>query len=190
MTTLLILATVMAILGVAGYLRGTKSAFLTTLFVVGGLVLIQQREKQIVAAINSQAQLIPPDTPGPAMALFLLFLLALGLLLGRARMLHGQPSLGGMLFGLLNGYLVTMFVLTALGLGQLVQLPFPAGLSKRYAAPAAAAALAEEGNVLTYLRMLATEPDNQHLMAIVLVVLIALFVVVAARFGSKGGKRG
>lgn len=190
MTSLIILATVMAILGVVGYLRGTKSALITTLFIVGGLALIQQREEQIVKAINDQAKLIPPNTPGPAMALLMLFLLGVGLLVGRSRMLHGQPSLGGMLLGLLNGYLVTMFVLTALGLGELVPLPFVSELRERYAAPTEVVLLGEEGDVLKHLTALATQPGNKQLVAIFVAILIALFIIAATRFGSKGTKRG
>jgi hypothetical protein len=164
MVLLIILATIMATLGVVGFLRGGKSAFATSVFVVGGLLLISMNEKQIVAAINQQQpKLIPANAPGPAMAVVMLFLFALGLLIGGSRALRGRPSISGMLLGLINGYLMTTFLLTALGLGALVQLPLPFGLGTlvqlplpfglgdRYGAPAAAAETAAGGDLLKQL---------------------------------------
>ncbi len=149
-----ILAGVMALFGVLGYLYGTTAAILTFVMVAIGLFVVSRFGTTIINIINKVWQLflsgglqaflsggdlsqvrakmntipplIPSDAAGAFLLLLLVVLIVLAILLGRHRRFRRPPSLGGLLLGLLNGYLVGGYLLALMfpSLASSIWLPF------------------------------------------------------------------
>jgi hypothetical protein len=227
MVIIILLATIMAIFGVIGYLSGTKAALLTTVVILIGLILIARAGPAIARLINGVdfgvrfvlagglaalgapgdraaaiahviesmgtiQPLVAPTNPGPALVLVLLVLVLLSLLIGRHPRLplRGPSSLGGLLLGLLNGYLLGAYLLVSLFPVDAAFLPLPLGLGPRPSVPVAATPLptvpASGGSLFNQL-INAVQGTSENTLAAIMMVLIAVFVLALAFFG--GGRR-
>jgi hypothetical protein len=227
--TILLLATLMAIMGVIGYFQGARAAFLLTIAILLGLLLIARAGGTIAKLVNgiyfgiqfvlagglqalgsggtaglsqvlqnmgTPQRLIDPNAPGPTVALVILLVaVLLAWLLGRASRLpfRGARSGWGILWGLVNGYLLGAYLLWAALPSFADSLPVPFGLAQENAAnattatgvPAAGAAGASVGAQLLNL----VQTANEHTLAVVIMILIATFVIVAAYVSTRGGGR-
>jgi len=221
MSSVILLATIMAISGVVGYQRGTRPAVINLIAILGGLFLISHAGpaiarlvnginravhvapvavhvlggngggdiSQVVSALQEAKPLVAADGSGPGFPIFLFALASISFLLGRTRWLRGIPSLAGLALGLVNGYLFGAYLLTALGLSE-VMLPLPFGLSRPAAAGPAAQALPQGPGLFDRLISLVTQRLSQNQLALLMVIAIGLFVVLATRFSSKSAKKG
>ncbi len=159
-----ILAGVMALFGVLGYLYGATAAILTLVFVGIGLFIVSRFGTTLINIINKFWQLflsggvqafvsggdlaqvrakmatipplIPSDAAGAFLLLLLVVLIVLAILLGRFPRFRRPPSLGGLLIGLLNGYLVGGYLLALMfpSFASSIWLPF--GLASTISATA------------------------------------------------------
>jgi hypothetical protein len=120
----------------------------------------------------------------------LLLLVGVSLLLGRAKIFKGGSPGSGMIFGLINGYLLGAFLLTGLPMETPVGLWLPFGLSREGLAPTVAAAPAPGRSLADQFTAFVQQPTNKQTMSLIIAILIALFVIVATRLGSKGVKKG
>jgi hypothetical protein len=149
-----ILAGIMSLFAILGYLYGVGAALLTLVFIMISLFLVARVGDTIVNLINRVWQLfmsgglqafasggdltqvranmakIPPLIPSDAAAAFLLLmmivLIVLAILAGMHPRLRRPPSLFGVLIGLVNGYLVGAFFLVIMfpSLASVLPVPF------------------------------------------------------------------
>lgn len=227
MESLILLATVMAIFGVFGYLRGTRFSLFNAALVIVSIVMLNQVGGTLVRiidlfyrvgramlsggfkAISSEGEggfgklgelvgkipsLIGQDGRQTALIIIFLLIMVVGFFLGTLKIFKSKASFLGLALGLLTGYVVSAYLLQALLPEAGIRLPLPAGLLGG-ALPAAAPLPTPAGPSLTgsflakignFLTTLADKGD----LALVLVVLIALFVLVAVRRGNRGVKKG
>jgi hypothetical protein len=149
--------------------------------------------RQAIAKAGGVKPLIPADQPGAALVLVLFVVLGLSLLLGAFKALKGAASLLGLIFGLINGYIIVAAFLLALA-PELAVLPLPFDLGGAAtaavsitAAPAPApAGLEVTSRIAGFVQGIAGSPG----VAIVVAVSIAVFVFYTTRFGNRGGKKG
>lgn len=228
MEGLILLATVMAVFGVFGYLRGFKSILLTTAIIWLGLVLVSRFGDLIAKTVNglnyavrfalagglgalggsgdkgeaitqvfermgAVKPLISADGTGPGMLLVFLLLVMLGLLLGALKKLKTKSSPLSLILGLLNGYVVTAFLLRMALPEAGILLPLPAGLLRGQAAASAVAAATGPSVTDSAIAKLAATLANlagYSQIAILIAILIAVFVLLAVRSGNRGAKKG
>lgn len=228
MESLILLATVMAVFGVFGYLRGIKSTLVTTASIWLGLVLVSRFSSTIALAVNglnyaarfalagglgalggsgdkgaainqvfermgAVKSLISADGTGPGYILIFLALMGVGLLLGALKALKAKSSPLSLVLGLLNGYVVSAYLLRR-GLPEAgILLPLPAGLLGSQAplgAIPAPAGPSVTGSAVAKLAAGLTQLATQGRIAILIAVLIAIFVLLAVRTGSRTSKKG
>jgi hypothetical protein len=218
---IIILATVMALFGVLGYQRGSRSMLFTSIVTGGALLAFARAGPAIVKYINTMYMatkigpgaiqalasgdakaldklfaslkaakpLIPTDNTGFGLSVVLLILIGLSLWASRIKYLRGAPSVMGLLFGVINGYLASAYLLNAVSAGSAWPLPF--GLSRPTAPPAAAAPVAAQGgDLVDRLLRLVTQTMSDQTLAVVIILAIALFVFLATRFSNKPAKKG
>ena len=220
---IIILATVMALFGVLGYQRGSRSMLFTSIVTGGALLAFARAGPAIVKYINTMYMatkigpgaiqalasgdakaldklfaslkaakpLIPTDNTGFGLSVVLLILIGLSLWASRIKYLRGAPSVMGLLFGVINGYLASAYLLNAVSAGSAWPLPF--GLSRPTAPPAAAAAAAcaaQGCDLVDRLLRLVTQTMSDQTLAVVIILAIALFVFLATRFSNKPAKKG
>jgi hypothetical protein len=174
-------------------------AFGVRLMMAGGLQALGGGEdraealRQAIARVGPVQPLIPADQPGAALVLVLFVVLSLGLLLGMLNVLKGAASLAGLVLGLINGYVIVAALLAVLA-PEVAFLPLPFNLGGAAVAAATAGAAivpssASQGvmnRIQNFLKRMAEGPGA----AIVIAAFMALFVILATRFGNRGGKKG
>ncbi len=215
-----VLAGVMALFGVLGYLYGTTAALITLFIVLVGLVITKLAGPTIVNIINRFYQLflsggvqafisggdlaqvranmakIPPLIPTDAAAAFLLLLLIvlilLGILLGMHPRFRRPPSLLALLIGLVSGYLVGGYLLVIMFPSLAGVIPLPFGLVSQPATPSAPL-----GSTDLWAQFVTTINNaSQRSLAIVVgfvvaaVILIGLIVTLRRRPGRGAGGAG
>ncbi|MCX6031645.1 MAG: hypothetical protein NT169_20375 [Chloroflexi bacterium] len=201
---MVILATIMAVFGVLGFQRGTRSAVVNTVVVLGGLLAIKFGSARIIGFINKLHKgvhfflasdvptnvqpLATNDQPGPWLVIVFIVLVALGLLVSQLKMFRGAPSIGGLLLGLVGGYLVSAYLVDALALSA-AALPLPFGLSSAKLAQGIATAPEAGKDILSRLNTALGSVDKKTL-ATLLAVILALFFIAALRLSNKGSQKG
>lgn len=228
MESLILLATVMAIFGVFGYLRGGKSTLLTTAIIWLGLGLVSRFAGVIATMVNginygirfvlaggmgalggsgdkgdainqvfermgTVTPLIAADGSGPGLILVFLLLMGLGLLLGALKSLKSKSSPLSLILGLVNGYVISAYLLRMALPEAGILLPLPAGLLGSQAATVTAplpAGASVTGSALAKLAATLTGLATAGHIAILIAVLIAIFVLLAVRPGSRNSKKG
>ncbi|MBM4459592.1 MAG: hypothetical protein FJ011_17835 [Chloroflexi bacterium] len=143
---------------------------------------------KLFASLKAAKPLIPTDNAGFGLSVVLLILIGLSLWASRIKYLRGAPSVMGLLFGVINGYLASAHLLNAMSAGSAWPLPF--GLSKPAAPAAAAAGAAPGGDLVDRLLRLVTQTMSDQTLAVVIILAIALFVFLATRFSNKPAKKG
>lgn len=225
---IILLAAVMALFGVLGYLRGRKSMLVTTAVIWFGLIVVSRLGEVIAATVNGlnyavrfvlagglaalggdgdrggaldrvfqsleQVQpLIEPDGTGPGMIIIFLGLVLLGFLLGMLKALRSKPGLWSLLLGLVNGYVLTAYILRAVLPQGGFELPLPAGLFGPSITPAAAPSPAGPsiaGGIAARVTATLQALVDGGQIALLIAILIAVFVLLATRLGNRGAKKG
>jgi hypothetical protein len=212
-----ILAGVMALFGVLGYLYGTGAALLTLAIVVIGLLVTKFAGPTIVNIINKFYQLfmsggvqaflgsgdlaqvkanmakIPPLIPSDAAAAFMLLvlivLILLGILLGMHPRFRRPPSLVALLIGLVSGYLVGGYLLVIMFPSLAGVIPLPFGLVPQPALPTAPLGSTDLWAQFVTTINNASERSLALIVAFVVaaVILIALIATLRRRPGRTGG---
>ncbi len=227
MESLILLATVMAIFGVFGYLRGGKSTLLTTAIIWLGLVLVSRFAGTIATMVNGVnygirfvlaggmsalggsgdkgnavnqvfermgkvTPLIAADGSGPGLILVFLLLMLLGLLLGALKSLKTKSSPWSLILGMVNGYVISAYLLRMALPEAGILLPLPAGLLGSQAAVAVPtpAGPSVTGSALAKLAATLTGLATAGHIAILIAILIAIFVLLAVRTGNRNSKKG
>ncbi len=225
MEALIVLATIMALFGVLGYLRGAKSSLFTAIVIWGGLVLITQVSPRIATTVNGLAfgvvfvlsgglgalggggdraaalneviknmpkapVLVNPDGTGVGIIIIFLLLVVVGFLLGMLKIFKSKSSVWGLLIGLANGYVLSAFLLPKLLPEAGVRLALPGGLAGTGGGALGSAGAAQAGpslssalitNIVKALNQLVEGGQ----IALFIAILIALFVLLATRLGSR-----
>ncbi len=228
MDTLIILATAMALFGVLGYLRGTRSTLVTTAIVWLGLLIVSRAGgvvartinglnyavrfalagglaalggngdraaalEEVFARIGKVEPLIRPDGTGPGMLLVFLALVLAGFLLGMLSQLKGRSSFLGLALGLANGYVLAAFVIRTLLPEASIGLPLPGWLFGPGAQPAVAptpATPSVAGTLASRIVAGLNQLADSGQIALLLAIAIAVFVLLATRFGTRSAKKG
>jgi|GEM_PF-1870338 len=207
LTVLIALATIMAVFGVIGYLRGTTAGLMTTALIWGGLILAGLYSVQIARIVNGMnlavrfllaggqtsglgaiQPLIPSNSPGVTLLVMLGGSLLFSLLLSSLKSFRGRPSLLGLVLGLLNGYAVTGALVYGLA-PDLAFLPMPFGFSNTTAEAALAAPAGLPGSDLwTRIPDTITNLAESPSCPVIIAITIAAFVFIAVRTGNRGKK--
>lgn len=195
---ILFVATLMAIFGMIGFLRGARGSLIILIAMVAGIFFLRLLGAQVVGYINKawglmqgsdSATLInPQDRAVFYLMLFYVALLA-GVGLGSLRPFRAQGkfSFSGLLLGLINGYVVATYTLAVL-LPQYAFLPVlipVSGMTPTTPASVPSTSSFEQlGNeFLKFLNGLATNRS----VPIIIAGLIVVFIVLASRLSGKKG---
>jgi hypothetical protein len=137
---------------------------------------------RVVQGMGPAQSLVAPDMVGAELAVVLLVLVLLSVWLGRSTRLklRGPASIGGLFFGLLNGYVVGAYLLAALVPDSAGSLPLPFGLN------AQAGAAQPSASDLTKQIIRSVESASTNMLGFIVMALIALFLVVAAFLSTRG----
>ena len=145
---------------------------------------------EVIQNMGPVSGLVDPNSPGPALVLVLIILVLITLWLGRVQRfrLRGPASLGGLLVGLFNGYLLGAFLLVSLMAEQAAFLPLPFGLNAQ--AQQAAPAAATTGGPSLFSQLL-TDIQNasENTLALIIMAAIGIFIIVAAYLSTRGTGR-
>jgi len=136
---------------------------------------------------------LPVREGGAGLGFVLAFalLVLVGLLVSRAKWFKGRTSVPGLVIGLANGYLISAYLVRALTPDGDSPLPLPLFLTgERATSPAPTVATASGAGLLDQMSRLVTETLSDRTLAIIIVVIIALFVFLATRFSNKPAKKG
>ena len=198
----LMVATIMAVFAIMGFMRVARGPFITLLILLGGLLFLRYFGAQMISNFNrtwgllkggSSANLINPQNPAGFYFLMfcLILLMAVGLGSLKPFMLQGRFSVGGFVLGLANGYIVATYTLAAL-VPAYAFLPVPIQIQGMTpATPAtiqqASTSQLSSNELLGILNNLASNPGG----SVIVAGAIVLFIVLATRMsGGKGGKKG
>ena len=199
---LLVVATVMAIFGLIGFLRTTRASVLLLGIMLGGLIFLKVFGERLVKFVNagwgfvrsaggtsSPSQLVNPQDPA---AFFLLVfygfvLVGLGLGLLKSLRLSGRFSFSGMLVGLINGYIVAAYSIDVLFPSYAI-LPVPIQVpGMTPTAPLPGANLPAGPDVWTQLMQGLTNLANNPSAPIIIGLSILVFILLASRLSGKKG---
>jgi hypothetical protein len=199
---LLVVATVMAIFGLIGFLRTTRASVLLLGIMLGGLILLKVFGERLVKFVNagwgfvrsaggtsSPSQLVNPQDPA---AFFLLVfygfvLVGLGLGLLKSLRLSGRFSFSGMLVGLINGYIVAAYSIDVLFPSYAI-LPVPIQVpGMTPTAPLPGANLPAGPDVWAQLMQGLTSLANNPSAPIIIGLSILVFILLASRLSGKKG---
>jgi hypothetical protein len=220
--TIVILAIIMAVFAVLGYLHGARASAFLTLVILLGLLLLARAGGTVARLINGiyfgmlfvlngglqalsaadrsaavsavfqkigSATLINANSPGPELILILLILIVIALWLGRRPRfwLYGPTSIWGFFFGLLNGYLLGAYLLVSVFPAEAGFLPLPFGLGGSPAAAVGPGAATNGDLVNRFITGVLSAPEQT--LAVLVMVIIALFVILGLLVGSRRGSR-
>jgi hypothetical protein len=197
---LILLAVVLAIFGVYGYMRGTKANLVMTVCIVGALLILSLFGPKVEQGVtflnkiagmllNTQEPLISTE-PSTLVPLTLMGAIVVGFFLGLLKVFRGRPSIGGLLLGLLNGYLFIAYMLAAL-MPQVAFLWLPikipglttVSLEAAVSVPAGSTPMDQLVQWVQDIATLACTPT-----AIVVFVVLFLFLVII--LGNKRTRKG
>jgi hypothetical protein len=140
-----------------------------------------------LAAARAAPKLIPADRPEIVALALLGILVFVALLLGLLKWFRRPASVLGLILGLLNGYLLSAYVLGSL-FPQFAILPSP--LLPKAAAQAVAARPATPASAgLEPLALLSGLVGSKEL-PLIATLALGLLILIATRSGARGGKKG
>jgi hypothetical protein len=198
---LLVVATIMAVFGLIGFLRTTRASVLLLGIMLGGLIFLKIFGERLVKFVNagwgfvrssaggSPSQLVNPQDPAAFYLLvfygFVLMGLGLGLL--KSLKLSGRFSFSGMLIGLINGYIVAAYTVDVLFPSYAI-LPVPIqvpGMTPQIPPPGMAMPAGPDvwSQLMQGLSNLASNPAAP----IIIAITIFLFIILASRLSGKKG---
>jgi hypothetical protein len=153
---------------------------------------VGDRGEAINRVITSMGEVRPliGENGGLGFALVFGLLVACVVLVGRSKWLKTRSSWGGLWSGLVSGYVASAYLVGTLLPEAGVRFPLPlveGAAAARPAVPAAAPAAAVSG-FGDQLVQLVTQTLDERSLALVIVVGIALFVLLATRFSNRPGK--
>lgn len=209
---ILLLATIMAVFGVLGHLKGSKWAFIALLILLVAFVLVEGRAGAIVSAFNffykgvmlvlrggfgaiasddlEQVLTIYREIESPFtdenqnLALLLVIFSAVGIGLLLSLWIKSKASVWGLIWGLLYGYILSAATLPLIISDPNVQLPVPV------LRPGERAAVAAQGpNPFSQLFSTLSQPENIRILGIVIGVFIVLLLLLTVRSGVKSGAK-
>lgn len=212
---IMLLATIMAVFGVLGYLKGSKWAFIALLILLVGFVLVENRPETIVSTLNGmylgvmltlrgglgaiasgdldEAKALLDDITRPFnqqnanLALLLVIFGAVGVGLLFSLAMKSKPSAWGLLWGLLYGYILSAAALPLIFTNTSLTLPVPI---LRPAEPATTAAAVNQGaNPVDQLLTTLGQPQNVQVLGIMIGAFIVLLLLLTVRSGVKGGAK-
>lgn len=207
----MLFTTLVLLLGLTALTRGVRMIatlvnglnFAVRFVLAGGLQALSasDRSAALDAAITRVGSVTPLITvndagtaTGPGMMIMLVLVILVAFLLGALKILRPRRSILGLFLGLLNGYILTAFLLRVLLPDAPLQLGLPGwlfGASFAVPSPIIAATGPSFFDVL-WARILNTLNTlaEQGTLGLVVAVLIALFVLLATRLGNRSEKRG
>jgi hypothetical protein len=200
---LLVVATIMAVFGLIGFIRVTRASVLLLGIMLGGLIFLRVFGEKLVKFVNagwafvrsggssggSPSLLVNPQDPA---AFFLLVfygfvLMGLGLGLLRSLQLQGRFSFSGMLIGLINGYIVAAYTVDVLFPSYAI-LPVPIqvpGMTPPIPPPGVAMPAGPDvwNQLMQGLSNLASNPAAP----VIIALMIFVFIILASRLSGKKG---
>lgn len=210
---ILLLATIMAVFGVLGYLKGAKWAFISLMILSVAFILVEYKPDTIVATINglylgvmltlkgglaalasgdleaAKATLAEIEKPftdeneNLALLLVIFGAVLIGLIL--AAVMKSKPGVFGMIWGLAYGYLLSAAVLPLISSDPAITLPVP--LLRPAERPPGAAAQAS--NALDQLFTNLAQPETVQVLGLIIGVTIVLLLLLTVRSGVKSGAK-
>lgn len=212
---ILLLATIMAIFGVLGYLKGSRWAFIALLILLVAFILVENQSDIVVLALNGMYtgvmlvlngglgaiasgdfeavqevyQQIEPlftDT-NENLALLLVVFGAVGVGLLLSLVIKSKPSVWGMIWGLVYGYILSAVSLPLIFSNLSLTLPVPI-LRPMPRSTAATAATAGRNSLDQLFASLAQE-QNVQIIGILIGAFIVLLLLLTVRSGVKSGAK-
>ena len=211
----IILATTMAIFGVLGYLKGSRWAFFSLLFLFGAFVLVERRPDAIVAILNmmytgvmltlggglgalasgdfDEVQTLLNEiepfftAANENLALLLVIFAAVGMGLLLSLIMKSRASVWGLIWGLVYGYILSAAALPLIISDPAAQLPVP--ILRPAERSATAAATSQGPTALDQLFSTLSEPQNAQIVGIAVGVFIVLLLLLTVRSGVKSGAK-
>ncbi len=209
---ILLLATIMAVFGVLGYLKGAKWAFIALLILLVAFVLVENRASTIISTLNGlylgvmltlrgglaaiasgdldEAAATLEDIKRPFndenqnLALLLVIFGAVGVGLLLSIWIKSKASIWGLIWGLIYGYVLTAATLPLISSNPNVELPVP------LLRPGERTAVAAQGpNPFNQLFITLSQPENVRILSIVIGVFIVLLLLLTVRSGVKSGAK-
>lgn len=197
---LLLLAVVAAVFAVYGFVRGTKATLVITVCIVGALLILSLFGNEVAKVVgffnkalgmllDTEAPLIS-TAPSTLVPLTLIGAIVVGFFLGLLKVFKGKPSVGGLLLGLVNGYLFIAYMLAA-RMPQVAFLWLPikipglttVSLQAAVSVPSGSTPLDQFFQWLQQILAMACTPT-----AIVLFIVLFLFLVVL--LGNRSSRKG
>ncbi len=147
---------------------------------------------QVIESMGEVTPLVREGGAGLGLALAFALLVLIGLLVSNAKWFKGRASVPSLVVGLANGYLISAYLVRALIPDGDSSLPLPFFLTgERVTSPAPTVATSASGaGLLDQISRLVTETLSDRTLAIIIVVIIALFVLLATRFSNRPAKKG
>ena len=200
---LLIVATIMAVFGLIGFLRTTRASVLLLGIMLGGLIFLKIFGVQLIKFINagwafvrsggsstgSASLLINPQDPAAfyLLVFYVFVLMGLGLGLLKSLKLSGRFSFSGMLVGLINGYIVAAYTVDVLFPSYAI-LPVPIqvpGMTPQIPPPGMAMPAGPDvwAQLMQGLSNLASNPAAPAIIGLSILV----FIILASRLSGKKG---
>jgi hypothetical protein len=199
---LLVVATIMAIFALLGFIRVTRASVLLLGIMVGGLIFLKMFGAQLVKFINagwgfirsaggtsSPSQLINPSDPAAFYLLTFYFFVLIGLGLGsfKSFKLQGRFSFSGMFVGLINGYVVAAYTVDVL-FPSYAFLPVPIqvpGMTPQIPPPGMA--MPAGPDVWTQLMQGLSNLASNPAAPLIIALAIFVFLILASRLSGKKG---
>jgi hypothetical protein len=196
---LILLAVVLTVFGVYGYVRGTKANLVMTACIVGALLILSlfgDKVVQLVEYFNKMAEMLLnkenliSTEPSTLVPLALMSAVVIGFFLGLLKVFKGKPSIGGLLLGLVNGYLFIAYMLAA-RMPQVAFLWLPikipglttVSLEAAVSVPPGSTPLDQFAQWLQQAMTMACTPTA-------IVVFIVLFLFLVILLGNRGTRKG
>lgn len=216
---LILLAAIMAVFGIYGYLRGTVTMLVSLGILWIAIFLVETRPEQLLTYLNglyigamlvfksglndlasgnldsAAAKLESINKPftGPTADLGLLLIIVgaviLGLLASLLLKKKRKPGIWGAVLGIVYGYLIAAAVLPILGLPAGL-LPIPFLRPFDPTMPEASTAPADETAESGDLLTTLSQPGVVSMIAMAITASMAIFLLFSVRRGSKSSKRG
>lgn len=215
--TVFLLAAIMAVFGVLGYLKGSRWTFYALLLLVLVFIMVEGRSGTIVSTINGlylgmmltlkgglgaiasgdldkAKQLIediqrPVTDANKSMVMLLVIFAAAGLALLLSMSTKSKPSAMGLFLGMLYGYMLSAAALPLIITDANFKLPVP---FLRAVEPGTAAATAQGASALNKVYATLNQPQNVRIFGLLIGILIVVILLTSVRKGagsSAGGQK-
>lgn len=212
---ILLLATIMAIFGVLGYLKGSRWAFVALLILLVAFVLVEYQADVIVLALNGMytgvmlvlkgglgalasgdfeavqeiykqiETLFTDENENLALLLVIFGAVGVGLLLSLA--MKSKASVWGLIWGLAYGYILSAAALPLIFSSLAITLPVP--ILRPMPRSTTATAATAVPNALDQLFMTLAQEENVKIIGILIGAFIVLLLLLTVRSGVKSGAK-